>query len=215
MNKLLFHHSTNFSTLRYDTIVPSEQHTLKNEEINNWADDEDFINWSVKANNWVKTEVGFYPLFMSVGNTLEDLYMTGYQSNWAVTKSKWFDKESQKMCYTRVKKGEFPNYVLFSFKNVDCRFMDYQYWFIAHNNAFDNRYETTAQEKRWIFKYSWNRSKWLRKAANDSCSVMCVVPKLDIRRADRIWVRNKKTKKTLENMGFENIFVKRIPIDDF
>jgi len=214
MDKLLFHHSTNFSTIRYDTIVPSEQHTSKNEEINGW-DDDDLAGWDVKANNWLKNEVGFYPLFMAVGDCPDDLYMTGYQSNWKVTTSSWFDEDTKKRCYTRLKKGEFPNCVLFSFKNVNCVFMDIDYWLVTAYSNIMNGFETTEQDKRCIFKYSWNRSKWLRRAANDPGRVMCVVNGLDLKQADRIWVRNKDTKKALDKMGFENVFVKRILVDDF
>jgi hypothetical protein len=213
MDKLLFHHCTNLSTLRYDTIVPSEQHTSKKEEINGW-DDEDLAGWDVRANNWLKNEVGFYPLFMAVGSTLDDLYATGYSDNWRVTLSSWFDKKKNKQCYTSRKKGEFPNQVLFSFKNIDCVFMDCDWWIVTgYNNSFDDRFETTEQDKRRIFKYSWSRSKWLRRAANAPESVICVVPKLDLRQADRIWVRNQKTKKIMEKKGFENVFSKRIPVD--
>jgi len=34
-----------------------------------------------------------------------------------------------------------------------------------------------------------------------------------LRQADRIWVRNQKTKKIMEKKGFENVFSKRIPVD--
>ena len=201
MDKFLYHHCTNLSTIRYDRIVPAEQHTLNNGHINEWLSEDDW-EWDIRANKWLKNEVGFYPLFMAVGDTLDALYPTGYQDNWRVTLSSWFDKNNKK-CYTRRKKGEFPNQVLFSFKNVNCVFMDCDWWIMtAFNNALDDRLETTAQDKRRTFKYSWSRSKWLRRAANDPGRVICVVPQLDLRQADRVWVRNQKTKKILEKMGF-------------
>jgi hypothetical protein len=216
MNELLFHHCTNLSTVRYDTIIPSERYTLNDNHIHGCLDDKDFWDWDINANNWLKNETGFYPLFMGVGSSLDDLYVTGYADNWRTTLSSWFDKEKNKMCYTRRKKGEFPNYVLFSFKNTDCVFLDCDWWITtAYGYAAEGRFETTSQERRYIFKYSWNRSKWLRKAANEPGRVICVVPKLDLRQADRIWTRNQKTKKTLEKMGFKNVFAKRIPVDDF
>jgi len=138
MNKILFHHCTEFSTLRYDTIIPADQHTLNNSYIKGWLNDKDFWEWDIKANNWLKNEVGFYPLFMSVGDHLDDIYTTGYQSNWRKTIGSWTDPVTKKRCYTKVKKGEFPNYVLFSFKNIDCVFMDYDYWLAtAYSNVIN------------------------------------------------------------------------------
>ena len=214
MDKLLFHHCSNLSFVRYGTFIPAEQHTLNNSYINGWFDDDLPWDLDTKANNWLKNEEGFYPLFMSVGDSIDDIYTTGYQNNWRVTTGQRLDKKTNKMYYKQRRKGEFPNQVLFSFENVDCVFLDHEYWCIIYSNAA-NGVETTSQEKRWVFKYSWNRSKWLRRAANDPGRVMCVVSRLDLRQADRIWVRNNKTKKALEKMGFENIFAKRIPVDNF
>ena len=215
MDKLLFHHSTNLSTIRYNILKPADQHTLNNSHVHGWLSDDDLWEWDIKANNWLKNEVGFYPLFMAVGGTLDDLYPTGYSDNWRVTISSWFDKEQNKMCYTKTKKGEFPNQVLFSFKNIDCVFMDCDWWIVTAYSNVMNEFETTSQNKKRVFKYSWNRSNWLRRAANDSGRVICVVPQLDLRQADRIWVRNQKTKKILDKMGFRNVFVKRIPVENF
>ncbi len=219
MIKPLFNHCTNLSTIVYDTIVPNENHTLNKNDIDNggWLNTDfydEYYDMDIKANNWLKKEVGFYPLFLSVGSSLYDYYMTGYGDNWTVATSRWYDKEAKKFCSERRKKGEFPNCVMFSFDDIDCVFMDHAWWVIVGYNNAVNGEETTDREKRGIFKYSWNRSNWFRMAKK-SGGVQCVVPELDLRQAVRVWVRNKKTKKILEKMGFSNVFVKRILLEKY
>ena len=214
MDEPLFHHCTNLSTVVYGIIIPNEYHTLNKNDIHNggWISIDfydEFYDMDVKANNWLKGEVGFYPLFLSVGNSIHDYYMTGYNDNWRVSVSRWYDKEKKKFCSKRRKKGEFPNCIMFSFDDLDCVFMDHVWWVIVGYNNAINGEETTDREKRCIFKYSWSRSKWFKKS-RESGGVQCVVPQLDLRQASRVWVRNKKTKNILEGMGFKNIFIKRI-----
>ena len=92
--------------------------------------------------------------------------------------------------------------------------MDYDRWgFVI--NAQNKNYQMTDYEKKLIFKPSWNKSKWLRKSKKEPHSVQLVTPKLDITNSNRIWVRNQKTKNHLENLGFNNIYVKRLILNDF
>jgi len=165
----------------------------------------------LKSIEWLEKEVGFYPLFLAVGTTDEDLRMTGYQDNWRVKVASSYKDGKQVGEYR--KKGEFPNQVLFSFNEVDGIFTDYQGWHIALNSAWNN-YNISKQDKRYIFKYSWPRSKWIRKALDDAMGVQLVAPRLDLRLADRVMVRNNTTKKQLEETGFNNIEVKRITLED-
>lgn len=150
---------------------------------------------------WLEKEVGFYPLFLAVGTTEEDIRMTGYQDNWRVKISDWE--------YRRT--GKFPNIVLFSFESVDGIFMDFDYWHLVLNAGYKN-YQMTDYEKRLIFKPSFSKSKWLGKAKEDPHSVQLVTPALYLPDAERIWVRNQQTKKLLESMGFENVEVRRLLI---
>jgi len=216
MSDPLYHHCTNFSTVVYNTIVPSEYHTL-NYAAGTWFNPDfkdEFYDMDIKANNWLKKEVGFYPLFMSVGNSIYDYYMTGYDDNWRVTLSSWYEGKPKKYYYKKRKKGEFPNLVLFSFDDVDCVFMDHAYWVVGGYTNAINGEEVTNRDKRCIFKYSWTRAKWFRMVKK-SGGVQCVVPELDLRQAVRIWVRNNKTKKMMEKMGFTNVVVKRILLEKY
>ena len=63
-----------------------------------------------------------------------------------------------------------------------------------------------------IFKPSYSKADWLRKARKDPCTVMLAAPSLYLPDAKRIWTRNNKTKKQLEDMGFENVEAKRIAV---
>lgn len=156
---------------------------------------------------WLEKEIGFYPLFLAVGASEEDIRMTDYQNQWRRLLVENLNGNEYR------KKGEFPNYVLFSFQNVEGIFMDYDKWHLVLNASYKN-YKMTDCEKRLIFKPSWPKSKWLRKARNEQHSVQLVAPSLYLPNAGRIWVRNQQTKKLLEAKGFENIEVKRLLLEN-
>lgn len=159
------------------------------------------------AYRWLEREVGFYPLFLSVGESEAALRMTGYNNQWRRIIA-WSSKGN-----TYRRRGEFPNYVLFSFEHIDGIFMDFEHWHIAINAALNDRgEEVTSYEKRLMFKPSWPGSRWLRKARKDPGSVQLVTPRLFLPEAGRIWVRNRKTKQVLEEMGFQHIEVKRLKV---
>ena len=90
--------------------------------------------------------------------------------------------------------------------------MDYETWHLVLGGAYKN-YEITNYEKRLIFKSSWPKSKWLKKAKKDH-SVELVISQLYLSDAQRIWVRNKKTKKLLQSMGFKHVTVRRLILED-
>ena len=166
-----------------------------------------------KAYKWLENEVGFYPLFLGVGNNKDSVVITGYNHQWAKKIGSKPVRKTKKGYYISKnilrKKGEFPNYVLFSFDNVEGVFTDYESWYIPLNHI-TNGNKVSDYEKRLVFKYSWKKSDWLRKARKDSGSVQLVTSKLYLPDAKRVWVRNKKTKKSLEEIGFENVRVKRL-----
>lgn len=188
---LQYHHCRSLDSVVYGNIAGSPEYA-----------GEDFID----AYSWLEKEVGFYPTFLAVGSTEEDIRMTGYQNQWGRIVSEGFEKKRYR------KKGEFPNNVLFSFEDVEGVFMDYGDWHRALSADHKN-HEMTAYEKRLIFKPSWPKSKWLRKAKNDPHSVQLVTPELYLPGAARISVRNQKTKKLLMSRGFDNIETKRIPFE--
>lgn len=193
----MYHHSRPLETVRHGVIRPDPE----------WVDPE----WPelTAAYRWLEQEVGFYPLFVMVGDQECCIAMTGYAYQW---QRKLSQDENGNWIYR--KKGEFPNYVLFSFEKLDGVYMNLSYWDVVLTAALNHRLETiTAQDKRILFKYSWPKSRWLRKVSQpDHQPVQMVVPELDLRKANQVWVRNQPTKRQLESMGFENVEVKRIKV---
>ena len=212
---LLYHHCRSLESVVFGKVKANPKYS-----------DPDFKD----AYLWLKGEVGFYPLFLSVGTTYDDILMTGYPNQWRKIISTKIVGRRGNGTYIQKnvlrKKGEFPNDVLFSFEELRCpfsmprntirsiqlrcpmewAFMDYGYWHLALGSYRD---KITDYEKRLIFKPSWQKSKWLGKAKKISQSVQLVTQSLYLPDAQRIWVRNKKTKKVLEGMGFDNVEVKR------
>jgi hypothetical protein len=197
---MLYHHSIDLENVLYGEIKPNPEHS-------------DF--YLKDAYSWLEKEVGFYPLFLAAGENKEDIRMTGYQNQWAKIIGSQIVGTKNNGTYIQRnmlrKKGEFPNYVLFSFENIEGVFTDYSNWHIVLNSSH-KQYQITDYEKRLIFKPSWNKSDWLRKAKKSPHSVQLVAPSLYLPDADRIWVRNPQTKAVLEAKGFENVQVKRIKI---
>jgi len=155
------------------------------------------------AYEWVAEQVGFYPLFMAVGDTLSDVQMTGYQNQWRRLPAASSGEESFRT---------HDNDILFSYKSLPSGiFMDYSSWHIVLNSQYNN-YQISNRELASVFKPSYTKSDWLRYARNNPHSVQFVVPSLDLRIADLVSVRNQKTKGQLEDIGFTNVAVRRIPL---
>lgn len=190
---LLYHHCMSLEHVIFGAVKAKPEHT---------------DSFDRKANLWLKKQVGFYPLFLSAGASEEDLHMTGYQDNW----KRKIGESNNRSIYR--KKGESLNEVLFSFEEVTGVFMDHINWFIALNSEYKN-YAVSDYEKRLIFKPSYNKADWLRKARKDPGTVMLVAYCIYLPCAKRVWVRNKETKQKLEEMGFENVEVKRIAVPSF
>jgi len=185
---LLYHHCRSLNSVIYGEIRASPKHG-----------DEYFKD----AYLWLKKEVGFYPIFLAVGTSDEDIQMTGYQGQWRKLLSTGPNEEKYR------KKGEFPNDVLFSFENIKGVFMDYEYWHLVLNASHRN-YHLTNYENRLIFKPSWSKSRWLSKVKQNPHSVQLVTSKLYLPNANMIWVRNKQTERLIKSMGFKNTRVRRL-----
>ncbi len=189
--RLLYHYCMDFVDVRFGVLVPDP----------NRSDP-----YHRAACEWLARQVGFWPLFTAVGHSLDTYWITGYDHNW-----------TRIMVRSRTgtvlrKAGESPNFVLFSFEELDGIFMDYNYWNLVV--IADNiKKEIGLVQKRWIFKPAWSRRKWLQYTLKVyPGNVQMVCKELDVRRAKRIWVRNKKTKHALERLGFSGVEVHRIPI---
>ncbi len=189
---LLYHHCRSLDSVVYGEVRANSEHS------------EPYFK---DAYSWLERKVGFYPLFLAVGASEEDIRMTGYQNQWRRILSDSSDGKEYR------ERGEFPNDILVSFENVDGIFMDYGYWHLVLNAGYKN-YQMSDYEKRLIFKPSWSKSKWLKKAKKDPHSVQLVTSSLYLPDAKRILVRNQQTKKLLESSGFENVEVRRLILEE-
>jgi len=153
---------------------------------------------------------GLFPLFLAIGKLEDIVWMTGYQDNWrVVTGGETVEGVYRKTCR---KKDEFPNLALLSFESVEGVFMDYDYWHIALN-ACMNSSRISRQEESWIFKHSWKKSRWLHAALAGTHLVQFVTPALPLTDAREIRVRNAATRRLIEDRGFGDVKVFRIPVD--
>jgi hypothetical protein len=165
----------------------------------------------IPAYQWLENEIGFYPLFLAVGDG-NAAYVTGYQNQWRVhlggtmSDGKYVSKKR--------KAGEFPNFVLFAFRQSELQgcFTDYQWWNIVLTDLLCERPIGQALY-RYLFKKSWSRSKWLRTANGDGSAVQLLVPELDLSKAAFAWARNEKSAAVLRDMGFDNVSVKRLKVE--
>ena len=154
--------------------------------------------------DWVEEQLGFFPLFLAAGTLDTIAWMTGYQDNWRVWTGGIFVEGRYRKIYRQ--KGEFPNLALLSFDTVEGVFMDYDYWHIVLS-ACMNGTTVTQQEKVWIFKPSWGKSRWLHAALTGTHHVQIVAPELPLWLSGKIRVRNRATVCRLKERGFENVQV--------
>lgn len=164
------------------------------------------------AYKWLEDEIGYYPFFFSVGSDESAIRMTGYDDNWRVWMGcRCIRGKSRNIYRTH---GEFPNLALFSFENIEGIFMDYGSWHIALNSCMNGNTVTDA-ERKMIFKPSWTKSRWIRAARNCTHSVQLAARELPLEGAQRVYVRNIKTRKKIRQMGFPDPEVVRIPLVRF
>jgi len=161
------------------------------------------------AYEWLAEQIGFFPHFVSVGNSESALYQTGYQDNWRVWTGGDIIQGENRKNYR--KKGEFPNLVLLSFDHLEGMFMDYMSWHIAIN-ACTNGKSVSTREMKMILKPSWTDRHWLR-AAMKTHSVELLIPEIPLDKAAGVRVRNLSTRKLMETKGFKNVEVARIPVE--
>jgi len=144
-------------------------------------------DYSIHAFRWLEEAVGFYPLFMMVDQQGQQdaIVMTGYSR---------------------------PEMVLFVFSEATIEtqkaiFTDY-WWWLCVLNSIDMLLADEPIEKRVVrslFKKSWRKSRWYRYTQKQSVQV--VVPQLDLRLAQEVWVHNKTAAQQLIDLGFNNVKV--------
>lgn len=193
--ELFYHHNIPVEQVIYGTLRPDRKFSYP-----------DYVS----SYEWVERETGFFPIFYAVGQCNTAIPMTGCSDNWRVLTGGDFKDGIYRKKYR--KKGEFPNLAVFSFNQIDGIFMDYMSWHVALN-AYPNGRSVTPYERRMIFKPSWTHRRWLEAALKGTHAVQLVAPELPLHRAAHVYVRNLKTKRFLERMGFSEIEVMRLKVD--
>jgi len=144
---------------------------------------------------WIAERLGFWPLFVAVGESDEDRRMTGYQDQW------------------RRGASARASMALFSWREPPpgAVFMDFTAWHIVLNRVEfapgdPHRPRVLAlepHEERQVWKRSWRASDWIRMARRGRTSVQAVVPALDLAGADEVWTRNRAERARLIRLGFD------------
>lgn len=206
--EIFLYHAMPFAQVKRGLLIPDPVYS-----------DQDYL----PAYRWLEKETGFFPLFLAIGTVEEAVYPTGYGEQWRVFIG---NEPGEDGNWNKVyrKAGEFPNYVLFglplsalagnSAKSFSGIFTDYQWWNIILSDCTTGT-AIGQQLRRFLFKKSWARSKWLSTAAKDGKLVQVVAPQIDLDQAAFVWARNQETAKALRLMGFANVQVKRLLVERY
>ena len=158
------------------------------------------------AYRWLAERVGFWPLFLAVGESDDDRRMTGYQNQW-----------SRSGCWAPP--GPPRDIVLFSWclpatGAVHCC---YDHWHIVLNSvrAGGRQHElhVALEDRRaesWVLHRSWSHAAWHRAARRRPGSVQAVAPMLDLASADEVWAPNRRVSRALVALGFDQVGVRRL-----
>ncbi len=181
---LTYHHCINLDRVVYDAIHPHPDYSEHN---------------YLRQYRWLEKQAGFYPLFVGVGTSDSDIYITGYSNNWEEE-----DPDSE----GGLDDDPF-NGVLFSFSQVEkILFSDYMDWNSVLNTSDVDRMSESLKTR--VLRPAWSHDDWLNRARVRPGCVQGVVPSLDLRRADRIWVKDEATRLILERMGFTKILIHQL-----
>lgn len=195
---LTYHHSRPLATVTHGSVFPVSPLEYETAEL--------YPEYWDRAFRWLEGKVGFYPLFLAVGRSTEDLRMTGYQKQWAklLMRSRAGNEYRQK--------GDIPNKVLFSYSQISPQgvFVDFVNWDLVLN--FSDKPDFLEKYFHSIFRPSWNKNDWMTYANKKPHSVQLVVPSLDLSQATQVTVRNSRTQKVLENMGFTHVVTGRLTL---
>jgi hypothetical protein len=198
----MYYHAIPFKKIRYGVLKANPAYSDK---------------FYQRAYYWLEQHLGFYPLFLAVGNDTSTPYeMTGFNANFK-TRVCGYSERKQKPVNCR-NPDTLPNMVLFRFERSDIETLHYQDYDAWHGIL--NTYCYDATEAEWsssksirlvrrltpiIFKPDWQESEWLQKANKTPGTVQAVTAFLDLRRATRIYCKNRKTIDHLRNLGFTSM----------
>lgn len=213
MGGLRFHHARDLAGVDHAVVSHAPLSRLLPEpDCSDGCDpDDDFHTalWFDAAYGWIAERLGFWPIFLAVGDDDEDRRMTGYQDQWQ--RRRVGDGEVQRPA----------SRVLLSWREppTGVVFMDFNAWHMVLNSvepAPGERHRLrvrplSAWQERQVWKPSCRTSDWLR-GARRNLSVQAVVGELDLRTADELWCRDQHARQHLIALGFapEAVSVRRL-----
>jgi hypothetical protein len=161
---------------------------------------------------WLADRIGFWPLFLAVGDTDEDRRMTGYQLQWSRD-------------HTWGPAGPPRDRLLFSWNDAPphATYVDYDNWHTVLNSVRERDGDPHQlyvelegrRDAASILKPSWRQSDWLRRARRNPHSVQAAVPAIDLPTADEIRAPSPRVATTLTNHGFDpsRIHIQRVRVE--
>lgn len=200
MQELYFCHGMNLEQVKYGPIISGPEYANS--------------DYQLSAYLWLQKELGFYPIFLGVGDE-RAVYQTGYHFNWQRKFLSGYDA-SGKPLYQKISKERRPHRVVFFFP-----LETHQVVFTAYPEAWHNVIRHVAQHSdlplqpdmlHQLFCPQFNYEQWLDLAMGSPMKLQAVTGKLDLTTAVMIWVSNKKARQQLEALGFKNVIVKRIKV---
>lgn len=192
----LFHHCTSLKTLlETESLIGHPD----------WSDADYHKAYTV----WEKL-FGFYPLFLAMGRGAKTIELTGYANQFGRVVSCRYDRRKKKRVRDRRPKGSSPNLVLLSFDHCAGVAHKFDTWEDVLCWAFNSGKCPKRYTDRLIQQAKRGLGSWVNSAKRKDGYVQICVPRLEPKTASRVWVRNQKTKKSLEARGYRNVEVRRL-----
>lgn len=218
----IYHHCRELEHVYYDVVLPwrlTHNHPEPPCSHEGGCDRYEDWHWAghMEASyRWLAERVGYWPLWLAVGETDDDRRMTGYQNQWS----------------RATPASDASNSVLFSWSEEPCaslRYLCYDHWHIILNSVWTEEFGwvqrdgehrrayvagVSPRSESWVFHASWKRGDWLRQARREPHTVQAVVPMLDLRSAEEIWCRNQAARRQLLSLGFDQnrVQVRRLAV---
>jgi len=171
-----------------------------------WSDDWHSALALEAAYEWLAVRIGFWPLFVAVGDSDDARRVSGYQLQW-------------RRAEIAARAGQPPSKVLLSWSDQPARavFTDYTEWHIVMNSVREIggdphrlRVKINKAAEASILRPKWDRDRWLRHARG--ADVQAAVPQLDLATADELWAPNLRAARMLRDLGFptDRVWVRRL-----
>ncbi len=186
---LRFHHCRALEAVKFDVVTSRPRTNLtqghRQDEPCDWSDPVHGLILRNRPCAWLKTKVGFWPLFLAVGGPDAISIETGYLNGGPSSK------------------------VLFSYAAVEgAVLLDHVAWHAVQDAVLmsDDGHpvpDIDEKQERSMFRPDLTMSDWLDRAAVEPGGVLAVVPQLDLRAASRVACHDEGARDTLLALGFQ------------